>query len=45
MNCNPEIHDEMITMEYVKCKCPFGDQQSKEIIIKQYPCCDEKYLS
>ena len=39
MNCNPEIHDEMITMEYVKGNCTFCDQQLQEIIIKQYPCC------
>ena len=42
MNCNPKIHNEMITMKYVK--FPFCEQQLQDISIKHYACCDKQSM-
>ena len=40
MKCNTEIHNEMITMEYID--CPFCDQQL-QLPSKTYPpCCNKQ---
>ena len=39
MNCNPEIHNEMITMEYIDCL--FCDQHLQQPSIKNDSCCDK----
>ena len=39
MNCNPEIHNEMITMEYIDCL--FCDQHLQQLSIKNDSCCDK----
>ena len=47
MNCNTEIHDEMITMEYID--CPFCEQHVQQSQTIYYlPCCnkeDDSYIS
>ena len=43
MNCNPEIHNEMTTMEYLD--CPFCDQQlQKPSITISDSCCDKPFV-
>ena len=40
MNCNSEIHNEMITMKYMQCL--FYDQQLQKPSTKHNPFCDKK---
>ena len=40
MNCNQELHDEIIKMDYIECL--FCDQQFKEPTTKHIPCCNKQ---
>ena len=40
MNCNLEIHNEMITTDYIE--CPFCDQQLQLPSINNDSCCDKQ---
>ena len=42
MNCNTELHNEMITMEYIQ--CPFYDQQLQKPSTINYLSCDKQNL-
>ena len=42
MNCNTEIHDEMVTMEHID--CPFCDEQLQEPLTTCLPCCEKQNI-
>jgi len=42
MKCNTEIHNEMITMEYID--CPFCDQELRQPSTIYLLCCENKTL-
>ena len=42
MNCNTEIHSELIKMDYMYRDCPFCDQELQQPSTIYFPCCEKQ---